>query len=272
MGNAFTFELESLIFWALTLSTMECAGIHGELAVYGDDIIVPSEIAPLVIDTLEGCGFEINRKKSFISGRFFESCGAHYFDDHLVTPAYMRRSTDPREKDRKYDARAELLRFHNRLRRWELRISGNTEYPLTSACCRFLRKYYERNFSDGRAIPAVPDGTLGDDGFLRPVSYFPIDINHGFYCHVLQWEQRRVPAKDLPLFAYKLRNPYTTYAHKRDGVLKDLQGEGRYKLRRRYIAASDITGDTPNKWLPFVRTDSSVSTRDRDSSLRFNAE
>jgi hypothetical protein len=85
MGNGATFELETAIFWAISSS------VAGDSVVYGDDIIVPTEHAPEVIELLEFCGFKCNPKKTFVSGPFRESCGGHYFQGVDVTPPYFRK-------------------------------------------------------------------------------------------------------------------------------------------------------------------------------------
>jgi hypothetical protein len=85
MGNGCTFELETALFWAISSSVADDA------AVYGDDIIVPSESAPAVIDALRWFGFETNSKKTFIHGSFRESCGGHFFSGIDVTPPYFRK-------------------------------------------------------------------------------------------------------------------------------------------------------------------------------------
>lgn len=107
MGNAFTFELESLIFWAI--SAVIC-GSSSEVFVYGDDIIVPERFAHDVVTGLETFGFRINTDKSFIGGRFFESCGKHYYDGSDVTPCYQKANP--------LESVEERLRAHNRLIRW----------------------------------------------------------------------------------------------------------------------------------------------------------
>lgn len=86
MGNGFTFELETAIFWALASS----CDPSEDAAVYGDDIIVSSETAPLLIAVLQDLGLEINEKKSFHAGPFRESCGGHYFRGIDVTPPYFK--------------------------------------------------------------------------------------------------------------------------------------------------------------------------------------
>lgn len=86
MGNGFTFELETLLFWALTKSVVR----DGTVSVYGDDIICPAERAGEVIRLLEYCGFTTNPRKTFVSGPFRESCGGHYYNGHEITPPYFR--------------------------------------------------------------------------------------------------------------------------------------------------------------------------------------
>ena len=92
MGNGFTFELETLIFWALARTVTE---LHGgedrRVLVYGDDIIVPTQAAGHLIDLLGKVGFTANEKKTFVTGPFRESCGKHYFNGTDVTPFYFRK-------------------------------------------------------------------------------------------------------------------------------------------------------------------------------------
>lgn len=91
MGNAFTFELESLLFWAITRSVAYHSGIKGRISVYGDDIICPVGIYDRLRDTLSFFGFTVNEKKSFSAGSFRESCGKHYDASQDVTPFYVRK-------------------------------------------------------------------------------------------------------------------------------------------------------------------------------------
>lgn len=91
MGNGFTFELESMIFYALTLACVEkCRDDVSLVRAYGDDISVPSGSVELLMEVLGFCGFETNRKKSFSSGVFRESCGADYFRGVNVRPYYLK--------------------------------------------------------------------------------------------------------------------------------------------------------------------------------------
>lgn len=95
MGNAYTFEVETLIFYALATASCEVLGIYHEvgynLAVYGDDIIIPTEAFELLHSSLSYAGHIVNESKTHVKGAFFESCGRDYFLGHEVRPVYLRR-------------------------------------------------------------------------------------------------------------------------------------------------------------------------------------
>jgi len=111
MGNGFTFELESLIFWALARTVLYFEGISGVVSVYGDDIICPSQGADMISWVLHEFGFAVNPEKSFITGPFRESCGGHYHHHEDVTPFYLKR---------KATHLTDVIRVANQLRRWAL--------------------------------------------------------------------------------------------------------------------------------------------------------
>lgn len=85
MGNGYTFELESLVFYSLLWSV---CGPEG--TVYGDDLVVPSNAASEIVELLRVCGFSLNMKKSYTAGPFRESCGSDYFNGVLCTPIYWK--------------------------------------------------------------------------------------------------------------------------------------------------------------------------------------
>jgi len=96
MGNGFTFELESLIFWALSSACTELSGEDQSLvSVYGDDIIVPVKAVDLLMATLTWCGFNLNREKSYWTGKFRESCGADWLDGDAVRPVFKKTRLTP---------------------------------------------------------------------------------------------------------------------------------------------------------------------------------
>lgn len=92
MGNAFTFELESLLFWVMARCCAYYTRTSGRITVYGDDIICPVGIEVALGATLEFFGFKQNLKKSFWSGPFRESCGKHWYSGREVTPFYVKET------------------------------------------------------------------------------------------------------------------------------------------------------------------------------------
>lgn len=91
MGNAFTFELETLIFWSLAWAVTRYRSEDVSLVhCFGDDILLPTDCTPLLTQVLEYLGFEINLAKSFWSGRFRESCGGDYVSGFDIRPYYQK--------------------------------------------------------------------------------------------------------------------------------------------------------------------------------------
>lgn len=155
MGCGFTFELESLIFWALSSSVMNhlkldrvdySTGVDRLPCVFGDDIIVPASAVPTLKFILEYVGFSFNREKTFSDGPFRESCGKHYFRGVDVTPIYIRK--DVVSPDR-------LIWFCNQIRRWS-RLLWGLDGRLWPAW-EFARSLLPESLQ----VPAIPDG-FGD--------------------------------------------------------------------------------------------------------------
>lgn len=92
MGNGYTFELETLIFLSV-VRTYVPKTEWDNVAVYGDDMIYPSQYADDIQRALDLLGFETNTEKSFMAGAFYESCGADFFMDRPVRPFYARGAT-----------------------------------------------------------------------------------------------------------------------------------------------------------------------------------
>lgn len=95
MGNGFTFELETLIFAAISCVVSTHVGHTGRLGrdvfVFGDDIIVKNDVVHPLKSVLEYCGFELNLGKSFYDDEpFRESCGGDFFAGMPVRPFYLK--------------------------------------------------------------------------------------------------------------------------------------------------------------------------------------
>jgi hypothetical protein len=75
---------------------MQYRGFHqpGAAFVFGDDILVPTAIAPSVMEDLETFGLRVNRLKTFVHGHFRESCGVDAFNGINVTPVRWKCGLD----------------------------------------------------------------------------------------------------------------------------------------------------------------------------------
>lgn len=132
MGNGYTFELESLIFWALSEACRRITRAKGRTLVFGDDIVVPVKCVHHVRALLQFCGFRINHDKSFWTGHFRESCGGHYMKGVDVTPIYIRKPINDTTR---------VIWFLNRLRSWS-NMGGGVCDPRVEAVYKKLRRIY----------------------------------------------------------------------------------------------------------------------------------
>lgn len=87
MGNGYTFELLTTILTALCVA---CGVRRGEVFIYGDDIIVPTDKVSSVLAALKYCGFTPNKRKTFTDGCFRESCGGDFFNGAPVRGHYIK--------------------------------------------------------------------------------------------------------------------------------------------------------------------------------------
>lgn len=155
MGNGFTFELESLIFYSLALAWCHH---HGEemsrVSVFGDDIILPSSVAGSFCGLLEFCGFKTNEQKSYWSGPFRESCGKHYYHGHEITPFFVRRPVK---------RLTDLFLLHNNIRRY-LNRTEILDEGVRSALGKLA--YWVRQYAPAKwRKPRIFDG-YGDGAFI----------------------------------------------------------------------------------------------------------
>lgn len=102
MGNGFTFEAESIIFYALGAAACADSKLENALSyvsIHGDDLIVPADVADDVVLLYERCGIVVNKAKSFIKGPFRESCGGHFYNGESVKPFYVKKETGATQGD-----------------------------------------------------------------------------------------------------------------------------------------------------------------------------
>lgn len=108
MGSAVCFPIEAMVFFtiavaaclreqALPVTLRNIEIVSRRVYVYGDDIIVPTDMALAVSGLLCSLGNKVNLDKSFYEGLFRESCGVDAYGGKMVTPVYVR-ATWPRDR------------------------------------------------------------------------------------------------------------------------------------------------------------------------------
>jgi hypothetical protein len=96
MGSAVCFPVESLIFWALSVSAIrqerKCSWreARASVFVYGDDIIVREQDYTTLLSTLPRVGLKFNMQKCCTARFFRESCGCDAYVGVNVTPTRMK--------------------------------------------------------------------------------------------------------------------------------------------------------------------------------------
>lgn len=96
MGSTVTFPVQTILFSCIAIgATLSKRGqiptirnierTAREVQVFGDDIIVPSDSAAETLAALAYLGLKVNPTKTFLTGKFRESCGVDAYDGHIVS-------------------------------------------------------------------------------------------------------------------------------------------------------------------------------------------
>lgn len=167
MGSAVCFPVMALVHFALIKAICSKRVSHHvndiPVWVYGDDIVVASNLANIVMEELPNYGMKINRNKSFSKSYFRESCGMDAYNGINVTP----------------------IRFKNLISNsWSVNtLVANLEnegnlfekgYLLTAAC---LRSHILSFSKLGSKLPVVKKGA-GALGFIRDQHFASTRSSH----------------------------------------------------------------------------------------------
>jgi len=225
MGNGYTFELESLLFFGLMSgveSHLRQMGEVGEASVpvgiYGDDLIIPTCGYDLATRVLSYCGFDTNPSKSFCTGPFRESCGGDYFLGYDIRPFYLRKEMSDQV----------LYSFHN----WAIRRG---ELEIASLCLKWtrskLRLWGPDRYGDGHLLGTY---TLRIPRKVRRCGW------DGGYFHTYSLK----PQRDLrPLKGDSLVPAYTAYSRASKDMACDpsiIRGSKGFVRKSVYTNASGI--------------------------------
>lgn len=195
MGNGFTFELESLIFWALSKATISLMGVEDKrIGVIGDDIVVHHSAAQNLINCLAYCGFVTNVEKTWVSGPFRESCGKHWHYGFDVSPFFVKESLDD-----------DANRFHmvNNLASWMHRLDASMGTYPEETYGYVVRKLLPSNWSfvpphHGTRSGVIPPSSSHVPGLyysLRSSGYIYRAFESGYIIRDVKRRKQWVPGR-----------------------------------------------------------------------------
>lgn len=164
MGQRITFPLETLIFWVIVMAAVESyeSLTHeriniNDIAVYGDDIIVPYCLTDTVIDFLQIAGFSVNTDKcctNINSMCYRESCGVEAIKGYDISAIYWPRHAIRPD----HTGILRLIQLHNRLYKSGFRVAADRLQSRIQAVSPVV-------------IPLVEDDS--QLGFLSEIGYTP---------------------------------------------------------------------------------------------------
>jgi hypothetical protein len=223
MGNAYTFELETLIFYAAATAVCEELGVSYEtgvtLSVYGDDVIIPQEAFDLFQEVTEVCGFSINTEKSFREGPFFESCGHDFFLGYFVRPQLL--SKEPNKLPDAFYVCNSIKRISSILEALPDPPHGGKEAVLGALRALHgwavgcipprLRVVGPEGYGDGHLIGPLPQGA----------ERHPVWDGWWFYTYVERPVQVKLDRVETPYALYFTRHPSAVTEMREYLLLKD---------------------------------------------------
>lgn len=238
MGNAFTFPIETIIFWAIAKAC--CAVCHVEtsmLQVYGDDIVVDRKAYLLLREVLAFAGFEVNAEKSYAFSSFRETCGCDYVFGVDVRPVYLKKAPSTVQ---------EVYSLHNRLFSNRLGLS----FPSTLAYLKSLvkRAHFGPYFQGSDKWYAGKD-TVFD-------SYFIGEPPEGEWN--LEWMTRTWTYKAIASRPKKSAYPYSELRH----YLTVLLGASSDRIERNDQHVI-FTVERTTSWWPTLSEAAALLDRDR---------
>jgi hypothetical protein len=183
MGNGFTFELESLIFFVFAQVACDECDVESHVSVFGDDVIIPVSTYDTYCSIVDSVGFTVNKDKSYFCSYYRESCGAHYWGGSCIKPIFL--------KEELYEEDS-ILKAANAVRRFAHRRCD-------SGCDRNLRRCWVFLASLlGSKVPRIGEG-YGEAGLV--VNYNELSIPPKLARHGLEGYLVRIWAF-MPMFRF----------------------------------------------------------------------
>lgn len=220
MGLGYTFPLETLVFYVLTRGVAEWYGQNAarSVSVYGDDIIVPTEVLvgngfPSLTSVFRSLHLQINPDKSFWGWcSFRESCGGDYYRGHDVRPASPEAVSSTLHD---FSYAAFLYKIANSLlRRWPQECIENTLGWISSEVFRTLGEVHviPDSFPDTSGLKVTPNTFFTDEPERCNFGSFVVkcirEIEGSRRCTFekpLFWDSLRVRSTRMP-YSFSIRN------------------------------------------------------------------
>lgn len=181
MGNGFTFSLLTAIGVCAIKAAYDLMGIKPlpgrNFGVFGDDICCLTVAAPFLSRMLGKLGYIVNQEKSYLVGRFRESCGHDYIDGHQVRGVYCKSA----------ETESEIYSLINRLGRW----SAHHGIPLPNTIT-LLRSWLPKR------ILTVPISESDDAGLKVPFDMTRPKLDNRY------WFKYRLLAKKRKAARYRV--------------------------------------------------------------------
>jgi hypothetical protein len=148
MGSALCFPVESMYFYTICVAALlkeqnlpvthdNCFKVSRDVYVYGDDIVVPTTYASVVLDYLQKYNCKVNTHKTFYTGRFRESCGVDAYLGELVTPIYLRQDVPQNKQQAK-----RVISWSATANQFYRKGYWNTATYMHNVCEKILGRFY----------------------------------------------------------------------------------------------------------------------------------
>lgn len=262
MGNATTFPVETLVFWALGVgcamlervkhnypskpwryaSLLSLPADRSCVSVFGDDCILPVELVGNFIYVTNQLGFLVNPKKTFTQAgpSFRESCGGDFFHGRDVRPFFMKAPT----ATSRIGFESWLYTVLNGASKKYIMYFGRLEYVYERDLFKLIFSWFTEEKLLVKVVPSsFPDdsGLKGLDGFRLARAY--VDDNqispvgrseHGLYhFEYLKFRYRKTrPLVDDVMYAIwlKQRSIRTPWSDRPFGNVDCISSIGRLYL------------------------------------------
>jgi len=214
MGNAVTFPLETLVFWAFAVaavvtentdspSRIPCWNSFKMASVFGDDCILPTENAELFMRAMSSVGFIVNTDKSYFGEdeQFRESCGGDYLQGYDNRPYFLKAPVN----ERKSCLEPWLYIIMNSILKKYFIYFGSTSYLYDKHVLRYLFSLFGTYNLSLKIVPSYfPDdsGLKMSSDIERLLSCYPVAVSqiarshhgsmHFSYLRFMYKEKRKI--------------------------------------------------------------------------------